>query len=316
MLTSLPRHARYLGAAAALAGVAGCGPAEARDSSPATEPTLEFATRRLADGVRVRYAVQGAPGGRAVILLHGYSDSWYSFSPVLPLLPSELRVYALDQRGHGESDRPRTGYALTDLAGDVIGLMDAEGISHAVIVGHSMGSLVAQQVARMAPARVERLVLVGSAPSFRSMPGAMDFAAAVHELTDPVSVEFIEEFQRSTIHRPLPDSFVARVIDESRKLPAYVWHGIVDGMVAAGPARELGTAKIPTLLLWGEKDAVFPREAQDSLLAMIPGAELEVYLETGHAVHWERPEEFVSDLMAFLRKPVALSDGVVRRAPL
>lgn len=316
MRSSILSHACRLGAVAALAGAAGCGPAEAHDSTPASATPLEFATRRLGDGMRLRYAVQGQPGGRAVILLHGYSDSWYSFSPVLPLLPAELRVYALDQRGHGESDRPQAGYALTDLAGDVIALMDAEGISRAVIVGHSMGSLVAQQVARLAPARVEGLVLVGSAPSIHSMPGAMDFAAAVHELTDPVSVEFIEEFQRSTIHRPLPDSFVARVVDESRRLPARVWHDIIDGMVATGPARELGTAGIPTLLLWGEKDAVFPREAQDSLLAMIPGAELEVYLETGHAVHWERPEEFVSDVMTFLRKPVALDGGVVRRAPL
>jgi non-heme chloroperoxidase len=57
----------------------------------------------------------------------------------------------------------------------------------------------------------------------------------------------------------------------------------------------------PTLILWGEQDALFPREEQERLAAAIPGATLKMYPETGHAVHWERPEWVVRDLEAFIK---------------
>ncbi|HKG95645.1 MAG TPA: alpha/beta fold hydrolase, partial [Gemmatimonadaceae bacterium] len=81
---------------------------------------------RLPTGVRLRYAEQGDPSGHPIILLHGYSDSWFSYSGVLPLLPERYHVYALDLRGHGESDRPAAGYAMRDLAADVVAFMDAK----------------------------------------------------------------------------------------------------------------------------------------------------------------------------------------------
>jgi pimeloyl-ACP methyl ester carboxylesterase len=64
----------------------------------------------------------------------------------------------------------------------------------------------------------------------------------------------------------------------------------------------LGEMNVPTLILWGEQDALFPREEQERLAAAIPGATLRVYPETGHAVHWERPEQFARDLEAFMEE--------------
>jgi non-heme chloroperoxidase len=63
---------------------------------------------------------------------------------------------------------------------------------------------------------------------------------------------------------------------------------------------ELREIKAPTLMLWGEKDPLFPREEQERLAAAIPGASLRVYPETGHAVHWDRPEWVVRDLEGFI----------------
>ena len=68
----------------------------------------------------MHFAEQGESRGEPIILLHGYSDSWFSFSRVLTPLAREARVYALDLRGHGKSDQPAAGYGMRDLAADVV----------------------------------------------------------------------------------------------------------------------------------------------------------------------------------------------------
>jgi pimeloyl-ACP methyl ester carboxylesterase len=69
---------------------------------PASTADLRFADVSLSTGVHLRYAERGAAAGEPVVFLHGFSDSWFSFSPILPLLPPALRCFAPDQRGHGE----------------------------------------------------------------------------------------------------------------------------------------------------------------------------------------------------------------------
>lgn len=81
---------------------------------------LHDADIQLSTGVRLHYAEQGHADGHPMILLHGYSDASFSFSRVLPLLPATYHVFALDQRGHGNSQRPAQGYAMADFAADVI----------------------------------------------------------------------------------------------------------------------------------------------------------------------------------------------------
>lgn len=268
--------------------------------SAAAPANPRFADVRLATGVRLHYAEQGAADGEPVILLHGYSDSWFSFSRVLPLFPDRYRVYALDQRGHGDSDRPPTGYHMRDLAADVIAFMDAKGIVRASIVGHSMGSFVAQQVALAAPRRVSRLVLVGTASAPRRFAGMSDLARAVESLPDPIPVEFAREFQVSTVHGPVPDAFMETAIRESTKLPARVWRELMTGMLATDRPVALGRTGIPTLVLRGEKDTFAPAAEQDSVVAMVRTATAKTYGNVGHAPHWERPSEFANDLIGFL----------------
>lgn len=293
--------ARFLSLAIAAGGFsAGAALSQAGASAP-----LRFAHADLDTGVRLRYAEAGDPAAEPLILLHGYSDSWYSFSPVIPLLESRYRLLALDQRGHGASDQPASGYALRDLAEDVVALMDELGIRRATIVGHSMGSLVAQQVGLIAPERVERLVLIGSGTQLGRMNDRDAFAEAVNALTDPVSLEFIRGFQESTIHHPVPPAFLDSAIGESTRLTARVWKALLEGMLSAPPADGLDRKGIPTLLVWGDRDSVFPAENRDALAARLPEAERLDYEETGHAVHWERPERFAEDLHDFIRRTPA-----------
>jgi non-heme chloroperoxidase len=264
-----------------------------------TTASLSFSNIHLSNGVRLHYAEQGDPAGDAVILLHGYGDSWFSWSPVLPFLSSARRVIALDLRGHGDSDRPAHGYAMRELAGDVAAFMASRRIARAAIVGHSMGSFVAQQLALAAPRRVSRLVLVASGTAAARFNDMLELQRAVNGFSDPVPDEFIREFQLSTTHRPLPEEFLERVISESRKLPVRVWREAVSGMLATGRPERLRAQEIPTLILWGDRDAMTSRAEQEAL-TMLVGGELKVYDETGHAVHWERPDEFAADLEEFL----------------
>jgi pimeloyl-ACP methyl ester carboxylesterase/tetratricopeptide (TPR) repeat protein len=255
----------------------------------------------LETGVRLRYAEQGDENGLPVILLHGYGDSSVSYSRVMPLMDAKYRVFALDQRGHGESDRPESGYKFADFAADVLAFMDAKKIKKAIIVGHSMGSFVAQHIAVNAPERVEKLVLIGSAATVRNdLVG--ELKKAVDELKDPVPVEFIREFQYGTVYQKPPEDFMNRIIGESQKLPARVWREVMSGMIAADSKSQLGKIKAPTLILWGDREPTFKRAEQDELRTGIPHALFKVYPGIGHCPNWERPEEVVRDLEAFINQ--------------
>ena len=95
---------------------------------------------RLPGRLTMQYVEQGRGDAVPVVALHGVTDSWRSFEPILPHLPATLHFFALTQRGHGDSEAPASGYALVDFADDVVAFLDAQRLERAVIVGHSMGS--------------------------------------------------------------------------------------------------------------------------------------------------------------------------------
>ena len=102
-----------------------------------------------------------------------------------------------------------------------------------------------------------------------------------------------------TAFQPLAKEFVQAVVKESLKLPAHVWREVMAEMISPDAGVPLKKIKTPTLILWGDKD-FFPRSEQDSLVSALPDAMLKVYKDTGHALHWERPEKFATDLQAFI----------------
>ena len=108
---------------------------------------IEFATVRLSTGPRLHYAQRGDQRGEAIVFLHAYADSWFSYSRMLPLLSPSHHAFAPDQRGHGDSDKPQCCYTADDYAADVDAFMEAVGIEKATLVGDSSGGLIAQRVA-------------------------------------------------------------------------------------------------------------------------------------------------------------------------
>lgn len=260
---------------------------------------VRLASIRLSTGPRLHYAEQ--TGSRPVLFLHGWPDSGFSFSRILPLLPSSLHAFAIDQRGFGDSDRPDDGYTIEQFAADAIAFLDARSIERASIVGHSFGSFVARQVAIDYPQRVERLVLIGTGATAVN-PVTREVQASIRTLEDPVPYEFAREFQASTACVPLPEEFFEWILSETLKLPARLWRETFDQLLAHDDTASLGRITAPTLLLWGERDALFSREDQDRVVSAIAGARLTVYAETGHCPNWERPELVAADLARFVAR--------------
>lgn len=265
------------------------------------QTALRLSDVQLSTRIRMHYAEQGNPADQPLVLLHGLSDSWFSYSRVLTALASSYHVYALDQRGHGDTERPTTGYAMTDLAADVVAFLDAMGLDKVTLVGHSLGSIVAIETALAAPAHLDALVLIGANTRWDA-PELVAFQEVVDGLEDPIPAAFVREFQASTAFEPLPEAFMDRVVAESLKLPARVWRAALAGAVGVDYADRLGAISMPALVLGGEEDAYCPQANQHALAAHIPSAELKLYPQLGHCPHWERPEAFVRDVEAFLSR--------------
>ncbi|WP_164851351.1 alpha/beta fold hydrolase [Larkinella soli] len=253
---------------------------------------------KLPNGITLHYVEQGDTGGIPVIFLHGITDSWHSYERVLPLLPKTIHAYALSERGHGNSTKPLTGFRPEDFAEDLALFMKHHRIGEAVIVGHSMSSTITQCFAVRHPELVRSVVLVGAFADYNTelMTG---FVKELATLKDPIDRKYAEEFQKSTLYRPVPPAYFETVVDESMKAPARVWYGVMSSFLKVNYLSGLRAFRKPTLVIWGEKDTYALRNDQDLLQKAIPGSKLLIYEETGHAVHWEDPERFVRDLLDF-----------------
>ena len=263
----------------------------------------------LPTGVHLPYAESGDRDGIPVVLLHGLSDSHRSYEPILSLLPSHIRAFALTQRGHGDSSGARS-FTVDDLAADVACFIDAMGLESAIVAGHSMGSVVAQRVAIEYPHYVDGLVVMGGATTFLNA-GLEELDEAVSEMTDPVDPEFIRDFQLSTLAAPIPSDYLDMVCAESEKLTAEAWKRLMADTLLLDFSRELRHIAAPTQLLWGSADFI-PRSEQMGMLDLIEGSELTVYDGAGHAFHWEQPGRFSLQLTTFAES-VAQADGRAHR---
>jgi non-heme chloroperoxidase len=267
---------------------------------------MRFNNTQLSTGIRVHYAESGDARGTPVVFVHGWPDSWFSFSRVFPLLPPTLRLIAFDQRGFGESDHPDSGYSIPGFAADLVALLDALGINRAVLVGHSYGTFVARRAAIAAPERIMALVLIGTGDSTK-IAGAEDLQAALRDLPDPIPESFAREFQSGTVYRPVPAGFFDSIINESLKIPSRLWPVMINCLLAYDDTHDLGAIRAPTQLLWGDHDALFSRDQQDAFLAAVPAARLKVYQETGHCPNWERPEWVAADIADFVASATDLA---------
>ncbi len=269
---------------------------------------IEARTAVLDSGVALSYAERGDQAGLPLVLLPGYADSWRSWVPVLEALPASIRAIAVSQRGHGDSAKPRGRYDTAAFTDDLACLMDRLAIDRAMIAGHSLGSLVAQRFAMERPDRTRGLILLGA---FRTLRGNREVAAlwdeSVAALADPVDPGFVRAFQQSTLSGLVPSAFLATVVAESLKVPAHVWRAALRALLDEDSSDGLGRIAPPTLVLWGDRDALATRREQEALIAAIRGATMTTYPGAGHGLHWEEPARAAADIAAFVARIAATS---------
>src|SRR5215212_2175721 len=233
---------------------------------------VHFATVSLSTDVTLHYAECGDRKGEAILFLHAYTDSWFAFSRVLALLSPSYHAFAPDERGHGDSHKPQCCYTANDFTSDVDAFMDEVGIEEATLVGDSSGGMIAQRVALDYPHRVRRLVLTGSPTTLLNNEAVMEAGEKMRALQDPISPEFVRAFHMSTIHHPVPEEFLSMALSETLKVPARIWRGYMEGvLLAVDDTARLCEIEAPTLILWGEQDAILGREQQEWRSGAIPG---------------------------------------------
>ena len=288
-----------------------------------------FDSRTLVvDGVKLHYFCGGS--GSPLVLVHGLGSSaavefYYNLEP----LAAQHRVIAVDLPGFGQSDKPVLEYTIDLFVKAVSDLMASEGVGRAAVMGVSMGGRVALGLALTDPEQVERLILVdalGVGPPRRVLAYRILLTKGLGELTLSGTARALRRMNPATIrrfwgwylNRPgrvdaiLSDQRIAdhgALLSKPEYRAAYLsalrslagMRSLRDGVVVAARLPEL---RMPTLLVWGRHDHIFPPSHAESALERLPNGRVEIFEGSGHTPQMEEPERFNRLVLAFLGEPV------------
>ena len=297
--------------AAAVVGLAALPPAATRpDHAASAQATTDSddvrLTRvRVSTGVELQVAERGPRDGEPVLFLHGYTDSWRSYSRVLGGLPAHVRAIVPT---HRDTAIPIGRPAAT--AWPTLRPMPSPCSTRSVSPARRLSGIrwAASSRSGLPPiTRVRSIRWRYRLGHQRGTPPVVELNGAVQQLTDPVPSAFVRDFQVSSASRPLPPAFLDAVVRDSEKLPARVWRDALAALLAPDADHTARPPHGQHADPLGHKDALFSRAEQDGLVRGIRGACLVVYPEVGHSPHWEDPDRFVADLREFLGQPLVPS---------
>ena len=261
----------------------------------------------LPDGERLAYIDMGRAAGPAVVLIHGYTDSARDWVPLVPYLSKRFRLILVDIRGHGSSSKPECCYTRLDFAYDIKLLLDSLHIRKADIVGHSLGSIIAQTFAEFWPDRTDRVVLISSTGGRPpgSAPPKFDFEADIRKLKEPIEADSPFMIAWWDSPTPVDPDFIRRQRKDAAAIPLRVWLAVLDQGLPSGSLygdlqSTLPRLKAPTLLIWGSKDPIMEEPMRKSLTDALPGAKVKIFEGLGHNPFWEDPIGVAAAINAFL----------------
>jgi 3-oxoadipate enol-lactonase len=216
------------------------------------------------NGVGLGYDVTGEQGAPPMVLLHALGESRAEWAPVAARLSQRHRVYAVDLRGHGDSDRPGV-YSFDAMRADTVALLDALRLTDVVLVGHSMGGVVTYLTALSRPDLVARIVIEDVPPPYQR-------------------------------NRPVPDR-----PDEPLGFDWAVVPAIVSEVNAGDPQlwAALHTITAPALVIGGGPESHIPQDVLADAAARIPDCTFRT-IPAGHSVHAHRPDEFADAVLDWL----------------
>ncbi len=256
--------------------------------------------------------------GEPLIILHGLygsSDNWVSIAKELEPF---YRVINVDQRNHGQSPHNKE-HSYTDLANDLLELLDELGLEKAILLGHSMGGKAAMQLTVIHPERVSSLIVVDIAPwshigsNERStqivaehqhiIMGLMSIPVksltsrnqADEILSEWVKVEYVRQFLIKNLKRNQDGSF-------TWKLNLFaISSNLVNLMSGIETNSQSPSCNIKTLFIKGELSGYIPKNSEDDLKKIFTNSEIITIKDSGHWVHAEKPKEFLNAVLTFLR---------------
>ncbi len=266
-------------------------------------------------GHRVGYRSGGS--GPVIALIHGMAGSSATWRFVMPALAEHFTVVAPDLVGHGASEKPRGDYSLGAFASGVRDLLLALGHESATLVGQSLGGGVAMQFAYQFPERCERLVLVSSGGlgdevnvllRLLTLPGAefvlpLGCSNWLHDAGVNVSSWLEHLGLHTSPHlKEVWDSYGSLADAETRTAFLQTLRSVVDvaGQRVSAADRLYLAAEVPTLIMWGDHDAIIPVHQGHATHKAIPGSRLEIFERTGHYPHCEHPDQFCEILIDFM----------------
>jgi esterase len=264
----------------------------------------------IVDPRQLYYRIHGPEGAAApVVLLHGLMGFAANWGKIWPALHGARPVLVLDQRGHGRSPKPSSGYGPADYAGDLAGLLDVLGWSRAHVVGHSMGGRVALRFASLYPERTLTLTMEDSGANSR--PDRVDW---IRNLLASIPTPFPDRESAKVFFAghfrddPMTGGFLHANL-EQRDDGSLDWRFFADGMietVRAGRATdamaEFSALAAPTLLVRGERSVEFAADEAVEMARARANVEFVTIEGAGHFVHAEKPAEFSAALVEFLAR--------------
>ena len=258
-------------------------------------------------GRRINYADIGS--GPAAVLVHGQGGSWQWWLRVLPIVSAHHRVIAVDLPGFGGSDPIAAGDVFSEHVATVIGLLDHLGLADAIIAGHSMGGLVALQVACDKPDRVAGLMLIDAGGANISAARLALIVTGLRAFSRIFAIPWIPRVVART--RYLRSALMSLAIHKPGRLSTSLAMEILPRMAAPGFVQSLHAAAIavnqvtpqavtcPSLIVWGVRDRILPVSTGRVLASKIPDARFVPLDNVGHCVMVEAAEEFSQLLIDF-----------------
>jgi pimeloyl-ACP methyl ester carboxylesterase len=255
-------------------------------------------------GIKINYYEAG--GGRPLVLIHGFAACAYTWRLLGPELARDFRVFTLDLKGCGLSDKPEDGrYAVSDQAEMVAAFLRDRGLRNTVLVGNSMGGGVALLTYFLLrpedPGRVTGLVLVDSAGYPQKLPWFIRLARV--PLLNTLGAAVLSPRFATTLVLRKCYYYKEKITQEM--IDTYAYYGSLPGAVAAlkETARQIvpgeieslvaryKTIRVPTLIIWGEEDKVVPVENARKFNRDIPDSQMVIFPRCGHLPQEEEPRE-------------------------
>ncbi|MFX0081967.1 MAG: alpha/beta fold hydrolase [Candidatus Hodarchaeota archaeon] len=267
------------------------------------------------EGIKLSYRIKGE--GYPIFLIHGFAKKEFWIGQI-DALSKEFKVIWFDNRGVGESDRPNMPYTMKMLVEDLKDLMDLLDIQKTHLIGHSLGSFIAQNFALTYPERVNKLILLSTNPGLPDKKGAdifKDNQIALYEarIADPIAgfytkmkVRFTREFlkmMRADPTKKLHGIFSAEDLIKSENENPWTPQDIINHSNALADHNTLDNLhkiKHETLIIAGEKDRLTPKISNEQVHKKIPNSELRI-VSGGHYFPLENAPEVNKIIFDFLK---------------